>query len=49
MWEIILLGLILMVGGVDLPILVPVGMLVRAAGLVLGVGAKAREKREKHR
>ena len=37
MWEIILLGLILMAVGVNLPILVPVGMLVCAAGLVLGV------------
>jgi hypothetical protein len=49
MWEIILLGLILMVVGINLPILVPVGMLVCAAGLVLGVGAKARQKRENHR
>jgi hypothetical protein len=49
MWEIILLGLILMVVGVNLPILVPVGMLVCTAGLVLAVGAKARENREKHR
>jgi hypothetical protein len=49
MWEIILLGLILIVIGVLLPILVPVGMLVCAAGLVVGVGAKAREEREKHR
>jgi hypothetical protein len=49
MWEIILLGLILMVVEVDLPILVPVGMLVCAAGVVLEVGAKAIEKREKHR
>jgi hypothetical protein len=44
MWEIILLGLILMAVGVNLPILVPVGMLVCAAGLVLGVGAKAKER-----
>ncbi len=45
MWEIILLGLILMVIGVDLPILVPVGMLVCAAGLVLGVAAKSAGRR----
>jgi hypothetical protein len=49
MWEITLLGLILMVVGIDLPILIPVGMLVCAAGLVLGVEAKAREQREKRR
>ena len=49
MWEIILLGLILMVVGVDLPILVPVGMLVCAAELLLGVGTRAKEKKEKHR
>lgn len=49
MWEIILLGLMLMVVGALLPVLLPVGMLVCAAGLVVGVGAKAREEREKHR
>ncbi len=49
MSEIIVLGLILMLTGALLPTLMPVGMVLCAAGLVVGVGAKAREEREKHR
>ncbi len=45
MWEIILLGLILMVIGVLLPNLMPVGMVLLRSRVAHGVGAKARDLR----